>query len=75
MIQGSPNSLIYFKSKSLFYLVRDFSNIFFFLRHNFKIIGKVVQVLYFTPKTATILNWLYMVLYESDVVKGKSFHF
>ena len=67
LMQGSPNTLIYFKSKSFFYLVRDFSNIFFFLRHDFKIIGKVVQVFYFTPKTATIPSWLYMALYESDI--------
>ena len=50
LMQGSPNTLIYFKSKSFFYLVRDFSNIFFFLRHDFKITGKVVQVFSFTPK-------------------------
>ena len=50
---GSPNTLIYFKLKSFFCLVRGFSNIFF-LRHVFKIIGKVVQVFYFVPKTAAI---------------------
>ena len=38
LVQGSPNTLIYFKSKSFFYLVRDFSNIFFFLKHDLKII-------------------------------------
>ena len=65
-MQGSPNTLIYFKSKSFFYLVRDFSNIFF-LRFDFKIIGRVVQVFYFIPKTATISSWLYMALYESDI--------
>ena len=38
LMQGSPNTLIYFKSKSFFYLVRDFSNIFFLLKHDLKII-------------------------------------
>ena len=67
LMQGSPNTLIYFKSKSFFYLVRDFSNIFFFLRHDFKIISKVVQVFDFTPKSAIISSSLSMALYESDI--------
>ena len=67
LMQGSPNTLIYFKSKSFFYLVRDFSNIFFFLRHDFKIISKVVQVFDFTPKSAIISSSLPMALYESDI--------
>ena len=69
LIQGSPNTLIYIKSKSFFYLVRDFSNIFFFLKHDLKNIDKVVHVFYFTSKTATTSHWLYKALYESMAVE------
>ena len=69
LIQGCPNTLIYIKSKSFFYLVRDFSNIFFFLKHDLKNIGKVVHVFYFTSKTATTSHWLYKALYESIAVE------
>ena len=65
-MQVSLNTLIYFKSKSFFYLVRGLSSIFFFLRLDFKITGNIVQVFYFIPKIATIESGLYMAFFERD---------
>ena len=68
--KGSPNTLIYFKSKSFFYLERDFSNLFFFLRHDFKIIGKVIQVLFYSKNSHHFKLTLYGSIWKQYLLQN-----